>query len=130
MAEYQDMTKSLLLLLLSISQAVILAVMGCTPNQVDRLTDSAGQSSSIESVWIAKSDGSKQCATDTALPLEQTAQELAQSKIHVLESKKSSDGKIRVQLCGAPTGSQNYYRIPKSELSAAIGLGFKETQAP
>ncbi len=83
-----------------------------------------------ESVWITRADGSKSCASDTAQSVEQGAQELKAANIQVLASKKGTDGKMHPMMCGAPTGTQNVYQIPASQLAAAIALGFKSAEKP
>ena len=90
---------------------------------------SANSSSSEEpSVWVKRPDGGKQCAPDSAQDLDLGSKELAKLGIPVLESSKKNDGKMRIQVCGQPTGSENSYRIPRSSLSKASALGFKELQ--
>ena len=37
-----------------------------------------------------------------------------------------NDGKMRIQMCGSPTGNVNVYEIDKANLSQALGYGFTE----
>ncbi len=89
-------------------------------------TSAAKSASEEPSVWVKRPDGGKQCAPDSAQDLELGSKELAKLGIPVLESSKKSDGKMRIQVCGQPTGNENSYRIPKSSLLKASALGFKE----
>ena len=79
-------------------------------------------------VWVSRPDGAVSCAPDSAQSLEKGADELTQSKIAVLESRKGSDQMLHAQMCGIPKGTSNAYRIPKSDLRKAIALGFKEAR--
>lgn len=79
-----------------------------------------------ESVWIRKSDGGVSCEQEKAESLEKGAETLKNAGVEVLESAKSSDGKMHIQVCGAPTGSENRYRISKSDIEKARVLGFSE----
>jgi hypothetical protein len=56
--------------------------------------------------------------------LEAGAQELLKAGVKVLEQRKQDDGKMRIQVCGAPQGSGNAYRIAKRDLKRAKKLGF------
>ena len=85
----------------------------------------ASKPNSIERVWIKRSDKSLQCQPKGAQSLEDAAHDLGKAKIRVLESKKVSDGKMRIQMCGAPTGEENAFLIEKSDLELARTLGFQ-----
>lgn len=80
-----------------------------------------------DAVWITKADGSKSCEKDSGQSTEQGGEELKKAQVKILESKKGSDGKMRVQMCGVPSGSVNAYKILKADLPKAIALGFKES---
>jgi hypothetical protein len=92
---------------------------------VDSAAPTASQAS-VDSVWVQKPDGGQQCAPDSAKPLDAHAEELQRAGVQILQSKKGSDGKMRIQLCGSPSGSQNAYEIRRSDLSKAKALGFEE----
>lgn len=79
-----------------------------------------------DTVWILRSDGAKSCSPETAQSVEAGAQELLKADIRVLNSMKGDDGKMRMQMCGAPTGTLNSYLIPKDSLPHAVALGFQE----
>ena len=79
-----------------------------------------------ESVWVTRPDGGKQCEGATGQTLEAGAKDLQDAKIPILEQSKKNDGKLHIQMCGAPTGKNNSYRIPKAMLPQATALGFKE----
>jgi len=62
-------------------------------------------------VWVAQGDGSLQCEPDSGVSLAQGASELEGLGVQVFEKKKTTDGKMRMQLCGAPTGQLNAYLV-------------------
>jgi hypothetical protein len=107
--------------------AVILAIGFATlafssKHQAPRASDGA------ETVWVQRPDGSQQCSQDHTQSLEQGSKDLQSAKIQVLDSRKGDDGKMRMQMCGAPTGNQNKYEIRRSDLPRALALGFQQAQ--
>ncbi len=76
-----------------------------------------------ETLFVGKTDGSKQCGMGDEISLEEMQAQLG--SIRVYSAKKGSDGLIRVTLCGAPTGALNLYEINKSDLEAAKSMGFR-----
>jgi hypothetical protein len=87
---------------------------------------SSGAASQPDTVWIKRSDGAKQCDPTSAQDVKAGARELSKSGIEVLEARKGHDEIKRIQLCGAPNGTENAYKIRKSDLPKATSLGFKE----
>lgn len=78
-------------------------------------------------VWITQSDGAKSCeGEDPAKTLEKVSAQLKAAGVQVLEMKKGNDGKMYMQMCGAPTGSLNAFKISKQDLAKAQGLGFQQ----
>lgn len=76
-------------------------------------------------IWVMRSDGAQSCEPDSGTSLVQDAEELKKANIKVLDSKKSSDGKMHVQMCGASKGTMNAFLIQREQLSSAISLGFQ-----
>ena len=76
-----------------------------------------------DTVKIYKADESLQCEPNTGLSLEDMAKQL--SSIKILSQERKHDGKIRITLCGAPTGYVNIYEIKQDDLAKANDLGFK-----
>jgi hypothetical protein len=76
------------------------------------------------SIVIYKEDGSLQCAMGKPMKIEDMEKEL--KGIPVMGREKKSDGMMRIQMCGAPTGMMNTYKIPANRLSDAQKLGFKK----
>ena len=77
-------------------------------------------------VWVTQPDGAKSCeGEDPAKTLEKVANQLKTAGVQVLEMKKGNDGKMYMQMCGAPTGSLNAFKISKQDLAKAQGLGFQ-----
>lgn len=92
-----------------------------------------GVSASSEWIWIGRSDGTKSCDSAQTEKAKTTlalgAKELEAASVKVLESKKAKDGRMRMQVCGAPSGSMDSYRISKDDLGAAKRLGFEELKS-
>lgn len=88
------------------------------------LAEKAGMVSTYERVKVYKPDGTLQCNQGKQIPMAEMAKQLA--GIQIFSQENLSDGMMRIQVCGAPTGQSNVYEIPKVELKKAIGLGFKE----
>lgn len=75
-------------------------------------------------VKVYKYDGSKQCGQASGIELETMEKQL--KGIKVVSREKASDGKMRIQMCGADTGQANVYEIPSGDLKAALNAGFQE----
>ena len=75
-------------------------------------------------VKVFKYDGSKQCGQAGGTDLSSMEKQLKGIKVHSRE--KLSDGKMRIQMCGADTGQANVYEIPAPDLKAAQKAGFQE----
>ena len=81
------------------------------------------------SIWVSRADGGQSCLPGSGQSLEDGAALLRKSKVRVLDSRKGNDGKMHIQVCGAPTGAANSYLIPREDLAQAVAQGFKETPA-
>ena len=80
---------------------------------------------SAQRIWVARPDGSRQCASNKKTPSPaQVAQELQAAGVLVFQSRSGSDGKMRIQKCGAPTGRTVELEISRPDLEKALGLGF------
>lgn len=77
-----------------------------------------------ERIKVYKPDGSLQCGQGKAIPVKDMESELKGIKVY--SSSNQNDGKMRIQLCGSPTGNSNVYEIDRKDLDAALKLGFKE----
>ena len=84
-----------------------------------------GGAASGDGMWVARPDGALGCKPDSGQSLDTGAEDLKKAGVTILESRKGSDHKMHIQVCGAPTGSQNAYRIPRSELEKVKALGFQ-----
>lgn len=112
---------------------IAVAAVGCTTGQCRRdgspvLENQEGKTLSEqdlanEVVLVSKSDGSLQCGYKIGVTMEAMAQELA--GIEILKSEKRSDGLMRIQSCGAPTGMLNVYHIYRKDVKTALKLGYK-----
>ncbi len=77
----------------------------------------------VDTVRVYKYDGTKQCSKGKEITLNVMAEELKDLDVFVKE--KLSDGLMRIQVCGQPTGMANVYEIRKSDLEKAESRGFK-----
>lgn len=75
-------------------------------------------------VFVYKPDGTLQCGQGSRTTVEDMKKELG--AIQVFSSENKSDGMMRIQVCGAPTGMCNVYEIDQKDLEAALKLGFKK----
>lgn len=75
-------------------------------------------------VFVYKADGSLQCGQGKKISLDDMKKDLKDIKVYSSENK--SDGMMRIQVCGAPTGMANVYEIDQKDLAAALKLGFKK----
>jgi len=76
-------------------------------------------------VEVYKYDGSLQCERGKEITLEDMAKELAENGIEVKASRKGSDGRMHIAMCGASTGRLNVYSIAAESLPRARELGFE-----
>lgn len=80
-------------------------------------------------IWITRPDGSLQCDQKSEGAshdsVAEAREQLTKKGVHVIEAKKSNDGRIRAQVCGISTGNETSFLIPKSDLAKAKSLGFE-----
>ena len=76
-----------------------------------------------DTVFIYKYDGSLQCKKNSGTPLKQMEKKLGD--IQIISSENRSDGLMRIQMCGTPTGQANVYEIQKVDLPKAQKRGFR-----
>ncbi|NCN40969.1 hypothetical protein GW916_06930 [bacterium] len=93
--------------------------------QLGRVDTSAAKD---EKVLVAKPDGSKQCQDKSGRSLDRMAADL--SGIEIFRQFKADDGMMRIQVCGAPTGTHNVYEILKSDEKKALDVGFQVWKGP
>lgn len=74
-------------------------------------------------VLVSRPDQSQQCGIAPGVSLEEMAKDLGDIKI--ISSEKRSDGLLRIQACGTPTGLHNIYEIDGVDLEKAQSLGFQ-----
>ncbi len=77
-----------------------------------------------ERVHVFKANGSLQCGQGKSIDAAAMSKEL--KEITVYSSTTENDGKMRIQVCGAPTGNVNVYEIDKTNLDRAVSFGFSE----
>ena len=79
-------------------------------------------------VWVAKSDGSKQCGEATGLSPEVEARKLKKAGILVFQFGTGSDGKMQIAMCGADTGRTVELEIPAADLAKVQAYGYTRKQ--
>jgi len=76
-------------------------------------------------VEVFKYDGSLQCKRGKEIPLDVMAKQLSDKGIEVKASRKGTDGRLHIAVCGASTGKLNVYSIASAALTQAEALGFR-----
>lgn len=118
------------ILITSLSFAFIACQSGnCRSNRTQSETENKQMDASIATgsqnkIRVFKYDGSKQCGEGQIISLSEMQKELA--GVRVYSAENLSDGMIRTQVCGSPTGKANVYEIDDSSLEKAKAKGFKE----
>ncbi len=85
--------------------------------------DPMDKTSVLQRVKVYKPDGSLQCGQGKKIDLEKMSKEL--KGIQIFSKENKNDGLMRIQVCGAPTGSCNVFQIDQKDSEAALKLGFK-----
>lgn len=93
-------------------------------NRVETCPPLTPQINKPETVFVAKSDQSKQCDATSGVSLSEMEKELA--GISIYSSEKKADGLMHITLCGAETGMFNLYEIAKTDVEKAKTFGFVE----
>lgn len=99
---------------------LLLSLSACTTGPCQR---DKNISSGEQLIFVFKYDGSQQCGLGNAVSVEQMAKELESIKIRRME--KRSDGLLRAQGCGMPSGQANIYEISKEDLDSALKRNFE-----
>lgn len=88
------------------------------------ISPTSNMTNQIKKIKVYKADGSVQCEQGTGTSASDMQKQLGDIKVYSAENK--SDGLIRIQMCGTPTGNCNVYEINESDLAKAEKLGFKK----
>ena len=78
-------------------------------------------------ILVYKADGSLQCGKGKGTSVQEMEKQL--DGIKVFSRDNRSDGLMRIQVCGHPTGMINVYEIPASQLKEAEKRGFKKFES-
>lgn len=97
---------------------------GLVVTDEDRSKISSAQKDLTMRVFVYKPDGSLQCGMGEKIELETMKKQL--KGIEVFSAVNKSDGMMRIQVCGQPTGFCNVYEIAKKDLPEALQQGFKQ----
>jgi hypothetical protein len=100
--------------------------LGAMSNNKDLKLVKSSTSATEVAVWIMRSDNAQSCEPKSGTSLKDDAEELKKAKIPILDSKKGSDGKVHIQMCGADKGTTNSFLIPKDKLPLALTMGYRE----
>jgi hypothetical protein len=96
-----------------------------TPSSASTTKTAPQKDQKTEAVWISRPDGALSCSAELGQSLSDGEKELKNANIPVIESRKGSDGKMHIQMCGASQGTMNTFLIPKSHLKKAMTLGYQ-----
>lgn len=118
-----------------ILSVLLSALMACSshPCKIEERTDivmtgnekvSSAKKDLTQRAFVYKADGSLQCGQGEKADIASMRKELG--NIEVYSSENKHDGMMRIQVCGAPTGNSHVFEINKSDLEAALKLGFKK----
>lgn len=119
------------ILILSVLFSAMVACSG-HPCKIEERTDivmtgnekvSTAKKDLTQRAFIYKADGSLQCGQGEKIEIASMRKDLG--NIEVYSSETKHDGMMRIQVCGAPTGHSHVFEINKSDLDAALKLGFK-----
>ena len=89
----------------------------CSSATISKTAQSTGE--------VYKYDLSVQCKPDSGVSLHDMKQELIAAGIDVISSRKDSDGKMRMTVCGSSTGKINIYKINRKDEEKAMQIGFQ-----
>lgn len=111
---------------------LVFAAFGCShgpclksQTAVGAPVDTSEKSSVLpQKIRVFKYDGTKQCGQGKQIAIAEMQKEL--DGIQVFSSNTKNDGQMRIQMCGAPTGSAHVFEIKKDDLERAKKAGFKE----
>jgi hypothetical protein len=80
----------------------------------------------VDLVTMERPDGTKQCEPkpDERALLSGARKELRRAGVRVVDMRRVQDGKMRMQMCGSPTGFMIRIRIAASDREKAGALGF------
>ena len=88
-------------------------------------TASDASEATVAQVQVYKPNGSVQCESGGAIPLQQMGSQLTDAGIVVHAARKADDGLMRPAVCGAGTGAINVYDIDAGQLDTALAQGFR-----
>ena len=119
------------ILILTLSAAALTACQSgnCRSNRSEsekqnKKADAQMSSGSQARVKVYKYDGTMQCGMGKAISISDAQKELNGMTVYSADNK--SDGLMRIQVCGAPTGRANVFEIDQSSAEKAAAKGFKE----
>lgn len=92
--------------------------------KVIRAIASEQEPSTSGKIWVAKADNATSCNTVKAIAIEAHARELAKHSVKQFAQKKWSDGKMRIEMCGAAKGTKNAFLIDEKDKEKAKAAGF------
>ena len=88
-------------------------------------TGAVGAPEKEGTLWVGKSDQSRQCEPESGVSHEVLAEELTSAGVEILAQTKGMDGRIYIQVCGNPTGKIYLFAIPARQEEKALAQGFE-----
>lgn len=96
-------------------------------SEKDSMTAPKAPDSAPKTVLVYQPDGSLQCGMGKKVSLETMEKQLL-GGIKVFSRDNRSDGLMRIQVCGSPTGMINVFEISETDLPEALKRGFKKLE--
>lgn len=97
-------------------------------SEKDSMTVAKASDPAPKTVLVYQPDGSLQCGMGKKVAPEAMEKKLL-GGIKVFSRDNRSDGLMRIQVCGSPTGMINVFEISETDLQEALKRGFKKFES-
>lgn len=109
-----------------------LALTACASAEQKPVWTVKATTASQQKIWVSKADGSRQCAGKKgAVSSDFALRQLKAAGVLAFQAKTGTDGQMRTQNCGAPTGNTVDVEISRIDIKKALELGYvtKDSEA-
>ncbi len=109
--------------------ATVLSLSACSTAEQKPVWTVKASTASQQKIWVTKADGSVQCSKKPGFSPDFASRQLKAAGVIVFQSRKGTDGQMRAQKCGEPTGNTAEVEISRVDLRKALEQGYvsKET---
>lgn len=108
-----------------ISPVCVLILTAILPFDAMGFGKSAPSASAGKSIWLGRPDGSRSCEPESGLTREKVIASFKEVGIRIQALARGSDGKMRAQMCGMPTGRWVGVRIAEADRVNAEATGWR-----